>query len=134
MNNNTDQQLQELLDKLYNAKDYTLFTTALYGNTPMMDNAIRRIDGIMMDNGLIEEHKEVRTLSDFGQKICESGGWKAYLSRKEQQNRIEEDRIRKQDQKLTYDLRISKYLYKTRWWPLIISAISLAVAMWALFK
>ena len=132
--NNDDKQIYEILNKLYQREGHHGFTTDIYDDPPRMNNAIKRLDRIMIDKGLVDEDVEVRMLTDFGLDVCNMGGWLEYLKLEESQQKIEEERQRRADEKLKYDMHISKYLYKTRWWPLIILLASLGVAIWALFK
>jgi len=63
-----------------------------------------------------------------------NGGFKAIYE--EQQQEIKKKRVRekKEDQKLEWDLQVSKFQAKTKWWPLIISVISIIIAIWSFFK
>lgn len=95
---------------------------------------LQSLDRIMIDKALIYSENENRLLTDFGATVCKSGGWLEHLNELERTEKLERGRQLKADEKLSYELRISKYLFKTRWWPLIISLFSLGVAIWALFK
>jgi len=127
-------QVEQLLQALHKAENYTMFSADLYGDLPDMDSAARRKDDLLLELGLITEYKAMRSLSGFGLEVCQNGGWLEYVKQEEQHQAIEEERQRKQDEKLKYEVGISKYLYKTRWWPLIISIISLIAAILALLK
>lgn len=128
-----DKQIDQHLYKLYEAENYSMFTSDLYGDVPIMDNGIARLDELMLDKGLISERNEVRTLTDIGEQIGATGGWLKYLKTQETRNQEEQERQRKEDEKLYYEARISKYLFKTRWLPHIIALISLILSLIALF-
>jgi len=129
-----DQNIHDILNELYQSKENTKFESELYGVMSSGNNLINSFDKHLIDSGLIYKNQEVRTLTEAGIQVCKEGGWLAYKSREAKVNAENKARQKAQDDKLMYDARISKYLYKTRWWPLIISIASGIVALFALFK
>jgi hypothetical protein len=113
--------------------DREMFADKLFGDS-FMYHVPHNVNDEMIKHDLIRQSKEVRMLTGFGKEIYEQGGWRAYLNRKRQKEILEKERIRMQDEKLKYDLRVSKFLARAKAWPLIISFISLLVSIYSLFK
>lgn len=63
----------------------------------------------------------------------EGGFTRLFLEQKEKQTREKEIEII-QFKKLKWDASVSKFQSKTKWWPLIISATSLAISLFVLFQ
>ncbi|NMJ87317.1 MAG: hypothetical protein EX285_05700 [Thaumarchaeota archaeon] len=130
----TNEKIDRYLDKLFKADSYSLFVTDLYEEVPLFNRDIARIDEIMQDADLISQTKEVRKLTTYGEQICNEGGWLAYLKSREKQAKKEKKLRLKEEEMLEYDLKVSKYLYKTRWLPHILALISLVISIIAFFK
>lgn len=77
---------------------------------------------------------KIETINIISQQFYDNGGFKAIYD--EQQGVINraKDRQKKEDQKLEWDLQVSKFQAKTKWWPLIISVMSIIIAIWSFFK
>lgn len=83
--------------------------------------------GNLIDMDRIEITSEARN-------IVKSGGYINYLIQRTKKQEEDLQIIKIEHEKLIYDLRINKYLFKTRWWPHIISIISIIIAIIALLK
>ncbi len=94
---------------------------------------ISRIARYLKEKGFVESDRSKFKLSIRGYEI-----WKEYQSLekyfKHERDKREKEINRQQiaDEKAEKELKYTKWLYKTRWWPLIISALSLIVAAFAL--
>jgi len=63
-----------------------------------------------------------------------NGGFKAIFDGQQRRIKRDSEREKKEEEKLEWDLQISKFQAKTKWWPLIISVISIIIAIWSFFK
>jgi hypothetical protein len=82
-----------------------------------------RIPEILEHENIIEKtNQNIKELTHFAKTIFENGGWIKHIN---EQQRIS----RRQESKEEFDFQISKYLAKTQWWPLIISALSLIISV-----
>lgn len=129
MNEKIDQALNYL-----HSSNHMMHKVELYGENYIFSKSLQSLDAVMCQEGLITADKDDRMLTAFGLKVCEAGGWLKYIDEERKQWRIKVQRQHKEDEKLNYDLRISRYLFKTRWWPMIISLLSLLIAVFTLFK
>lgn len=66
-------------------------------------------------------------ISKYGRTVVEKGGWIKYLKKIEEVER-------RREQKEIHDAGLSQWLYKSRWWPLGISALALIASLIALFS
>jgi hypothetical protein len=66
-------------------------------------------------------------ITHTGRKINETGGWNNFIL-------VQKLKSKREQEKAENDLKISKWLVKTRWWPLIISTAGLIVAFAAFMK
>lgn len=125
------------LKKLYAAREFTMFANELYRNDKdfhYMSNVSNIIDKTMIDNGLITIVKDVRMLTAFGMEISQQGGWKSHLQRIREKEEQAVERTRKEDLKLKYDLKVSRFSAKTIIWFFIMSCVSLLISIYTLFK
>ena len=74
---NIDAEIDKYLNKLYCARDHTMFASDLYDD--FMYNVPHAIDRAMIGRDLIEVEKEVRILTEFGIRIGNQGGWNQFL-------------------------------------------------------
>lgn len=127
-----DDEIDKCLKKLSEAKGCKLFTPDLYEG--FMRNVPHVTDQTMIDKGLIVVNKDLRMLTSFGIEVSQQGGWKSYLDKKKEKDKIESKRLRLQDLKLQYDLKVSKFLARSKAWPLIISCVSLLLSIYSVFR
>ena len=73
-------------------------------------------------------------LEPHGQQIVSNGGYLAHLEREKLKAVQEEKKQELVFEKTKYELLNNKWLYKTRWWPLIISILAILMAVMALLK
>lgn len=73
-------------------------------------------------------------ISDFGRRVVNEGGYLAHVQRLEKKEKANEKRQEVSDKIAKYELLNGKWLYKMRWWPLIISVVALIASVIALFK
>jgi hypothetical protein len=81
-----------------------------------------RLREILENKDLIEKtNLNRKELTHFAKTIFENGGWIKYINEKQRISR-------RQESKEEFDFQISRFLAKTKWWPLIISLISLIIS------
>ncbi|GIV30344.1 MAG: hypothetical protein KatS3mg028_1410 [Bacteroidia bacterium] len=71
-------------------------------------------------------------ITDFGRQVQDTGGWLAHVDRLAKDRQAQDDIERIQTDKLRNDAIMSKWYVKMRWWPLIISALSLIASIVAI--
>lgn len=120
-------KIESLLNEIHKT-DYYIMPFADDFNSNIEYKLYENHIEIMIEEfGLINHFKTKHStlyLTKFGRNVIVNyGGWLKYLEYETKvQNRVES--------KAKYDLKISKYLSKTRFWPLIISALSLLLTIW----
>jgi hypothetical protein len=87
MRRDINDEIDEDLKKLYEARAYKMFAHDLYED--FMTNVAHATDRIMLDENLITAHHESRMLTLRGIEISQLGGWKKYLSMKSEKDRME---------------------------------------------
>ena len=111
-------KINELLEEIY-VNDYEpKEDSVLYANS---------FHKMWYEYKLIEEkqHHTAYSLTDFGKRVLDAGGWLAYLEKEHQK---EAKRIEKED----LDFKISYWQVKTAWWPLILSIIAILISVVAI--
>lgn len=74
-------------------------------------------------SGNDSEGSETICKNAFTEDFIKSGGFVEF-----------DKKIQRQNEKDIYDFQVSKWLAKTKWWPLVISFGALAVYLWSLFS
>jgi hypothetical protein len=128
-----DDEIDKYLKKLFGARDYTLFASDLYEGF-FMYNVPHPIDRAIIGKGLIERDHDARILTELGIRISQQGGWRQYLNKEKEKENEEIERVRQEDLKLKYDLRVSRFSAKTIVWFFIISCVSLILSIYTLLK
>lgn len=85
---NIDDEIDKYLKKLYEHRDYKMFANQLFENS-YMSNVPHTIDEILIEKNLVMATVEVRMLTELGIRISELGGWKHYLTTKNEADRKE---------------------------------------------
>jgi hypothetical protein len=128
-----DDEIDKYLKKLFATKDYKLFFDRLYDHH-VMNNDGGVIEQTMIERNLIRKESETRVLTSLGIEISKQGGWKSHLNKKKEKENEEIERVRQEDLKLKYDLRVSRFSAKTIVWFFIISCVSLILSIYTLLK
>lgn len=84
----------------------------------------------LLDEKLIERKGDLYFLASFGFRVLhEHGTWSKYLENLAlEKDLIEADKELERENK-RWSIRQNKWLHKTRWWPLILSFISLGISI-----
>jgi hypothetical protein len=126
-----DKIIEEVIKVLYNDKSIPLHDVLYKILDPSKDNdggksflvAKNRLREILVDEKIIEKTTPTRTeLTHFAKTIFESGGWLKHVNETNKSLKLKQS-------KEEFDYQISKYLAKTKWWPLGISIISLIISL-----
>jgi hypothetical protein len=120
------QKIESLLDEINKSNYYIMLFAEDFQSNEEYKLYVNHIEIMIEELGLInnfESKKSTLYVTKFGRNVIVNyGGWVKYLEHETKvQNRAE--------LKAQYDLKVSKYLAKTRFWPLIISIISLLLAI-----
>lgn len=73
-------------------------------------------------------------ITDKGREVVKAGGYDKYLELLDRQEKEKADNDLIASRKLRHDATISEWQVKTKWWPLIISALSLIISLIALIR
>ncbi len=84
-----DDKIDKYVKRLYEAREYTMFATDLYGDDFFMNNVPHIVDRTMIERDLISVEKEVRMLTAFGMEVSQQGGWKNYQNVKAKHAKME---------------------------------------------
>lgn len=91
---------------------------------------VDRLEAEGLADALDPRHRMV--ITDFGRQVQDAGGWLAHVDRLAADRQSQDDIERIQTDKLRNDAIMSKWYVKMRWWPLIVSALSLIVSIVAI--
>lgn len=69
------------------------------------------------------------SLTDFGRQIKDAGGHLAYENKIANKAKIDKERQRLNDEKLRYDVKNAKRIFKTYWWTFTISIVGFLLAL-----
>ncbi len=129
-----DDKIDKYLKKLYEARDYTMFSVDLYKDDHYMINAPHIVDRTMIDKGLISHEKEVRMLTAFGMEVSQQGGWKSYQNRQVEHTKMEmvsqvelQSLTKKQLELSIREMQVNFTQIKHWWLILIITTVVSAV-------
>jgi len=137
MKNTLDELIEENLSLI---AEQTTQWISKYDIIDNKDGVVSRnevISKYMSENNLItiEPIKGERIdLTAFGMEIYNSGGWLTHLKNREFEAVNMKVIKAKEEVKLDLEIKISKWLLKTKWLPMVIALVSLAVSIYALFK
>ncbi|SHH92942.1 hypothetical protein SAMN05444671_4337 [Flavobacterium sp. CF108] len=119
-------KIESLLIEIHKSNYYIMPLADDFQSNEEYKLYVNHIEIMIEELGLInnfESKKSTLYLTKFGRNVIVNyGGWIKYL---EHEAKVQ-DRV---ELKAQYDLKISKYLAKTRFWPLIISIISLLLTI-----
>ncbi|MCD0472504.1 hypothetical protein [Flavobacterium sp. JAS] len=120
------QKIESLLIEVYKSDYYIIASADHFQSNEEYKLYVNHIEIMIEEFGLINHLKTKKStlfLTKFGRNVIVNyRGWIKYLEHeKKVQDRVE--------LKAQYDLKVSKYLAKTRFWPLIISIISLLLTI-----
>ncbi|HEY5463230.1 MAG TPA: hypothetical protein VIJ95_08235 [Hanamia sp.] len=68
-------------------------------------------------------------LTDLGREVKKAGGHFAYLKKLEEKELVDNLRQKLNDEKLKYDVKISKRIFKTYWWTFSFALIALIISL-----
>ncbi len=69
------------------------------------------------------------TISPFGKQVCSKGGWLRHLELETEKLLQDKARQRLTDEKLKYDVKNAKRIFKTYWWTFGISIAAFILAL-----
>jgi hypothetical protein len=122
-----NEQIQLLLDETSKKSSLDYFSYTEY-KIPFLRKNLKELNliiDIMRNEGLIENigpTSRVFKITPFGQEVLDSGGWIAFLKRRNQLHNFENDKKSIEFQKLKSEIKILKWQEKT-FWPLFIFAL-----------
>jgi hypothetical protein len=77
---------------------------------------------------------KIETINIISQRFYDIGGFKAVYDQQQQDLMKNEEHEKISFEKLKWDLQVSRFLAKTKWWPIAISGLSFLIAVIALFR
>ncbi|MDR1981360.1 MAG: hypothetical protein LBQ39_07065 [Tannerellaceae bacterium] len=87
----------------------------------------------MVDEGIAKRLDSDRLYpNNLSYTIVANGGYLTYLSHQNQKREQEQKQLLLEQKNLSLNVKQNEWLYKTRWWPLIISIAALIVSVIAL--
>jgi len=104
------------------ASDYTYYVSLI------RDYDVAEVN-IYLGNGFQVNPYDIKTLQFYNK-----GGFNHILEEDKIINAREKEIAEIEFKKLKWDAKISSFQAKTKWWPLIISIISLGIALFAIFN
>jgi hypothetical protein len=126
-----DQIIDKLLKNLFESQSGTEYLADICESIGLDNRAFIEFVARLEEEKLAtpNEPRHRMTITTFGRQVCKEGGWIAYVER--QKTKTQADSLNKQltAEKLIHDTMLSRWQLKTRWWPLIISVISLIVSI-----
>lgn len=129
-----DDKIDRYLKMLYEAKEYTMFASDLYGDDFYMKNVPHMIDRTMIERGLVSVEKEVRMLTAFGMEVSQIGGWKLYQQKKSESEMTEiisreelQSLTKKQLELSIREMQVNFTQIKNWWLILLITTIGSAI-------
>lgn len=88
----------------------------------------------MIQEDLIERHQKVLfKVTKLGYDIHREGGWVKHLENIKNDNLEIKKREEREKENLRWSTKVSKFQVRTKWWPYIISFLSLCIAAFALY-
>ncbi len=69
------------------------------------------------------------SITDKGIEIFENGGWLKHIELEKQKEKIESDRQQMSDQKLKYDVKNARRIFKTYWWTFGVSIAAFIISV-----
>ena len=128
-----NQILVTLNEKYPNAlglKEY--FRTLLSSNDTNQHDIRRKVIDILVNEGLAEENKGNPgdyKITQKGQHVVKNGGYELYLNNKENAKWREAEIEELTFEKLKYDVRNAKRIFKTYWWTFWFALVGLLISL-----
>lgn len=104
-----NEQIEKTLNRLYQNKDKTIMVHELYDEPIFYSNAIRTLDNVLYEEGLITVDNEARRLTSLGLKICAKGGWVKHLESQDQVNQEQVELNKLQLKSLKSSITVNKW-------------------------
>ena len=127
MTENIDNFIEETLNLLKNKKGSIFITDFNIENINKYE--CLKYANILMDKKLVHLTNERVDISAFGTDIINKGGWFKYLETEKENALTERERQLLNDEKLKYDVKNSKRIFKTYWWTFTFSIIALIISL-----
>ncbi len=126
--------LNEVLKYLHRADPGYIYLGQICEEIGVPDKQVYEICDALISEDLAKglDPKTRMSITDHGRQVINVGGWLKICAHQEEQVAKNIAREELEDKKLANEAFISEWQVKTRWWPHIISLISLIVAVTAL--
>lgn len=137
--NDIDDEIDKYLKKLFETREYKLFSNDLY-DYHVMNNDGGVIDETMIEQNLIRIKGDTRALTSWGIEVSKQGGWKAYLNKgrekekRESETQAELKSLTKQELELSIRSMQVNFTQIKYWWLILIITIIASSVLAALFQ